>query len=187
MLQQDGESRLAPLVIKDEQKELNELLFYEELMWKLKSRLNGLKEGDRCTRFFRTSTVMRLRQNWIESIRDESRCSHNSRNSIAKVFLDKFQDLFFGVLKRNVEVARVAGWKRKLISKAGQLTLLKSMVQALPSYSMLTIWSNQFSSHGILTELTSWSLLRESSGESTDKGSDRVVEEKEIVKVVESC
>lgn len=46
---------------------------------------------------------MRRRQNWIESIRDESRCSHNSRNSIAKVFLDKFQDLFFGVLKRNVE------------------------------------------------------------------------------------
>ncbi|KAL5572662.1 hypothetical protein UlMin_022259 [Ulmus minor] len=48
--------------------QLDELLKHEELLWFQKSRVQWALEGDRCTKFFFISTLVRIRHNKIEKI-----------------------------------------------------------------------------------------------------------------------
>ena len=51
--------------------ELSEWLARTEVLWKQKSRELWLKEGDRNTKFFHLSTIIRRRQNHIDAIKSE--------------------------------------------------------------------------------------------------------------------
>lgn len=46
-------------------RELDEVLEQEDIFWSQKSRVTWLTEGERCTKFFHTSTLIRRRQNNI--------------------------------------------------------------------------------------------------------------------------
>lgn len=49
-------------------KEWNEILAQEELLWKLKSRVDWLRKGDKNTRLFHLSTTIRRRKNIVECL-----------------------------------------------------------------------------------------------------------------------
>lgn len=49
----------------------------------------------------------------------------------------KNSDFFFLMDKIN---NRVAGWKGKLLSRAGRVTLAKSIIVAIPTYTMQNLW-----------------------------------------------
>ena len=51
--------------------ELSEWPFRSEILWKQKSREIWLKEGDRNTKFFHLSTIIRRRRNNIDAIKSE--------------------------------------------------------------------------------------------------------------------
>lgn len=74
--------------------ELNELLLREELLWKQKSRIKCVAEGDRCTKFYFLSTVVRRRRNFIDFVKDNDGRWLDNRAGIGSVLCRKFQNLF---------------------------------------------------------------------------------------------
>uniref|UniRef100_A0A803QB76 Reverse transcriptase domain-containing protein n=1 Tax=Cannabis sativa TaxID=3483 RepID=A0A803QB76_CANSA len=81
--------------IDESKKQLSEALLREEIHWKQKSRVQWLKEGDKCTKFFMTSTVVRRRRNYIQCIKgSEDGDWIRDQKAIAECFLDSFKDLF---------------------------------------------------------------------------------------------
>ncbi|XP_065620945.1 uncharacterized protein LOC136063877 [Quercus suber] len=54
------------------QNELNEWLYRSEVLWRQKSRELWLKEGDRNSRFFHLSTIVRRRRNTIEAVKNNA-------------------------------------------------------------------------------------------------------------------
>ena len=74
--------------------ELNEWLEREEVKWHKKSRELWLKEGDRNSKFFHLSTVVRRRKNQIAEIQLENGNWIHSRNEIADYFTQKNFSVF---------------------------------------------------------------------------------------------
>uniref|UniRef100_A0A803QB80 Reverse transcriptase domain-containing protein n=1 Tax=Cannabis sativa TaxID=3483 RepID=A0A803QB80_CANSA len=74
---------------------LSEALLREEIHWKQKSRVQWMAEGDKCTKFFMASTIVRRRRNFIQSIKPgPGEDWISDPNKIASCFLRKFEDLF---------------------------------------------------------------------------------------------
>ncbi|KAM6599851.1 hypothetical protein CsatA_019460 [Cannabis sativa] len=74
---------------------LTEALLREEIHWKQKSRVQWLQEGDKCSKFFMASTIIRRRRNYIQCIKETPGGDWiMDQNLIAQCFLHKFQDLF---------------------------------------------------------------------------------------------
>lgn len=65
----------------------------------------------------------------IEELSKESKYLSNH------LFFDRNMSKAFEDLKKKVEV-KLEGWKSKLLSQAGKYTLVKSVVNAIPIYSM---------------------------------------------------
>lgn len=68
------ETRLTVGLLKLERnlkREWAYLLLQEELLWLQKSRIDWLRLGDRNTRFFHISTVVRRRRNMVEMLKRE--------------------------------------------------------------------------------------------------------------------
>jgi hypothetical protein len=74
--------------------ELDVWLQSDELKWRQKFRELWLKEGDRNSRFFHLSTIIRQRRNTITEIKMEDRSWLNSREAIGRYFTDKFTELY---------------------------------------------------------------------------------------------
>ena len=74
--------------------ELNDWLEREELKWRQKSREIWLKEGDKNSRFFHISTLVRRRRNFIGEIKLEDRQWIQSRTKIDRYFATNFQNPF---------------------------------------------------------------------------------------------
>ena len=53
-------------------REMDDVLNEEELLWFQKSRMEAIKDGDRNTRYFHLSTLMRRRRNRIDTLMDSS-------------------------------------------------------------------------------------------------------------------
>jgi hypothetical protein len=73
---------------------LNTWLGRNETLWRQKSRETWLKEGDRNSRFFHISSVVRRRRNTIDAIRGDDGEWIVKVSDIKEFVVDKFQDLF---------------------------------------------------------------------------------------------
>uniref|UniRef100_A0A803PMJ8 Reverse transcriptase domain-containing protein n=1 Tax=Cannabis sativa TaxID=3483 RepID=A0A803PMJ8_CANSA len=73
---------------------LSELWFRKESMWKQQSKENWLKLGDRNSKFFHTSTIIRQRRNKIQEIRDKHGHWVYDEKEVAGVFFHFYKDLF---------------------------------------------------------------------------------------------
>uniref|UniRef100_A0A7N2L3I4 Reverse transcriptase n=1 Tax=Quercus lobata TaxID=97700 RepID=A0A7N2L3I4_QUELO len=74
--------------------ELDDWLTKEELRWKQKSRELWLKEGDRNSRFFHLSTLIRRRRNRISEIKLDDGSWINNRVDIQDCFRGSFNSLY---------------------------------------------------------------------------------------------
>ena len=64
-----------PHLIKMEarlRREMDDVLNQEELLWFQKSRMDAIRDGDRNTRYFHLSTIIRRRRNRIEALRKDT-------------------------------------------------------------------------------------------------------------------
>ena len=76
------------------QVDLNEWLLRNEILWKQKSREVWLKEGDKNSKFFHLSTIIRRRRNSIDAVKNDSWEWIMDRREIQKHFVEKFKTLF---------------------------------------------------------------------------------------------
>ena len=76
------------------QNELNEWLYRSEVLWRQKSRELWLKEGDKNSRFFHLSTIVRRRRYSIEAVKDNAGDWVTEPKEIRNVFLENFKILF---------------------------------------------------------------------------------------------
>ena len=76
------------------QQELNGWLSRNETLWRQKSRETWLKDGDRNSRFFHLSTVIRRCRNSIDAIRDDQGVWIINKVEIKEFVVSKFQKLF---------------------------------------------------------------------------------------------
>nr|XP_011457336.1 PREDICTED: uncharacterized protein LOC105349397 [Fragaria vesca subsp. vesca] len=75
-------------------KEYHELLSSEEVFWKQKSRNLWLREGDKSTKFFHLSTIIRRRRNKIEGLEDEFGTWKTKREDLHITAVNYFKGLF---------------------------------------------------------------------------------------------
>ena len=64
------------------------------MKWNQKSRELWVKEGDRNTRYFHLSTIIRRRRNFISEIKLDDGSWINSREEIHNYFIDNFKALY---------------------------------------------------------------------------------------------
>ncbi|KAK9288102.1 hypothetical protein L1049_016549 [Liquidambar formosana] len=76
------------------QLELDECWKREEILWKQKSRVQWLKEGDKNTKFFHLSTVICGKRNSIDFLKNEAGQWISDRASIGTCFTNQLKDLF---------------------------------------------------------------------------------------------
>ena len=76
------------------QTELSEWLLRSETLWRQKSRQLWLKLGDRNTKFFHLSTIIRHKRNNIDAIRDEQGAWITEMGAIRNLFLNSFKNFF---------------------------------------------------------------------------------------------
>ena len=76
------------------QSELIEWLTRSEILRKQKSRELWLKEGDRNTKFFHLSTIIRRMRNNIDAIKSEEGLWATSSNQIRHLFYNSFRKIF---------------------------------------------------------------------------------------------
>ncbi|XP_075649758.1 uncharacterized protein LOC142620243 [Castanea sativa] len=74
--------------------EINALMDKEAKMWKQRSRVAWLKDGDKNTRFFHTKATQRRRRNYIKGIFDETGKWCTQQNQIADAVVNYYQQLF---------------------------------------------------------------------------------------------
>ncbi|VVA31228.1 PREDICTED: reverse mRNAase [Prunus dulcis] len=73
---------------------LKALLEKDEAFWRQHSRVAWLKEGNRNSKFFHQCANSRRKRNSIHGLCDSGATWHETRDEIAKVVVDYFQDLF---------------------------------------------------------------------------------------------
>ncbi|KAL5578952.1 hypothetical protein UlMin_011394 [Ulmus minor] len=73
---------------------LDAYLKHEETLWLNKSKLKWRREGDRCTKFFFMTTLLRRKRNRIDAVKDDNGVWLQSRDQIGRAFLAKFQCIY---------------------------------------------------------------------------------------------
>ena len=77
--------------IKELRMEVNEVLTREEIMWKQRSRVEWLQNGDRNTKFFHAEASQRWSKNRIEGLKDSEGVCEGATKAI---ILDYFKNIF---------------------------------------------------------------------------------------------
>uniref|UniRef100_A0A2N9HDU2 Reverse transcriptase domain-containing protein n=1 Tax=Fagus sylvatica TaxID=28930 RepID=A0A2N9HDU2_FAGSY len=97
--------------------EVNFLLEREERLWRQRSRVMWLSEGDRNTRYFHGRASQRRRRNKILGLKDEDGVWREDKVEVAGLIMQYFDNIFRTSLPENIEeaVAHVPN----LISKEG--------------------------------------------------------------------
>ncbi|XP_060968749.1 uncharacterized protein LOC115710856 [Cannabis sativa] len=81
--------------IEQAKMQLNKALLREEIHWKQKSRVKWLQEGDMCSKFFMSSTIVRRRRNYVQCIKDSPDGDWiRDQQQIANCFLEEFREGF---------------------------------------------------------------------------------------------
>lgn len=73
---------------------LTDIMEKEEKYWLQKSRITWLKEGDRNTKFFHLSTLIRRRRNKLEGLFDENNVWRKDKEDMMTIAVSYFQGLF---------------------------------------------------------------------------------------------
>jgi hypothetical protein len=73
---------------------LDELLHREEIMWRQRSRIKWLKEGDQNTKFFHRKATGRAKKNKIRKLRRRDGIETNDENEFKAVVNSFFKDLY---------------------------------------------------------------------------------------------
>jgi hypothetical protein len=73
---------------------MNEMLYREEMMWMQRSRVDGLREGDRNTRFFHSKAIWRARKNRIKKLKDEEGAYQTDQGTMGRLATKYFRELF---------------------------------------------------------------------------------------------
>jgi hypothetical protein len=81
-------------IIKNKEKELDDLLAKEELWWNQRSRALWLNQGDKNTSLFHQKANQRRRKNRIEAISNQTGNTFTDRDKIEDCFLDYFKGIF---------------------------------------------------------------------------------------------
>ncbi|XP_021803305.1 uncharacterized protein LOC110747435, partial [Prunus avium] len=79
---------------EDLMEEYNSILEQEALFWQQKSRVMWLQEGDRNTKFFHLTTIIRRRRNRIEKLQNDSGEWVENSNGLKELAVNYFLDLF---------------------------------------------------------------------------------------------
>ncbi|KAK3183242.1 hypothetical protein Dsin_030528 [Dipteronia sinensis] len=74
--------------------EYNKIIEYEVVFWLQKSRNIWLKEGDRNTKFFHLTTMVRRRHNKLEGLKSEDDIWKSDKSSTKDIVISYFQKLF---------------------------------------------------------------------------------------------
>ncbi|XP_024157591.1 uncharacterized protein LOC112165325 [Rosa chinensis] len=88
---QNDEDRKKRILIKSE---IAKFAGYEETMWKQKSRINWLQEGDRNTKFFHAYAKSRGRQNKVAGVFDEQGRWCEDMQEVQDAFISFFSHLY---------------------------------------------------------------------------------------------
>jgi hypothetical protein len=80
--------------IRQVTKRLDELLLREELMWRQRSRITWLAEGDQNTKFFHRRATWRAKKNSIKSLVISDDCILQKKEDILEYSKDYFSALF---------------------------------------------------------------------------------------------
>lgn len=76
-------------------KNLDELLYREEMMWLQRSRINWLREGDRNTKYFYLRARWRARKNRIKKLKKEDGKWMSDQQEMQRMAMDYFSNLFW--------------------------------------------------------------------------------------------
>ena len=86
-------------------KEYNLIIEQEEIFWLQKSRNSWLKEGDRNTKFFHISTMIRRRRNKLEGLKGDDGVWRGDKESMMFTAISYFKNLF---LTQPVKIGRAS-------------------------------------------------------------------------------
>ena len=75
-------------------RELDDVLEQKEMLWYQKSRLDFIKDGDRNTKFFQVSTLIRRWQNKIESLKNNDGVCIHDKEAVKELVVTYFQSLY---------------------------------------------------------------------------------------------
>ena len=92
-LAQGGQSHLIKLENKL-RTEMERVLNDEEMLWFQKSRLEALSDGDRNTRYFHLSTIIRRKRNRVDALLDESGNWVTNADQVKSMILTFWKQLF---------------------------------------------------------------------------------------------
>lgn len=104
-------------------REINDLLSKEEKMWKQRSRVLWLHEGDRNTRYFHSRATHRYWHNRIEALENPMGEKCVDENGIANILVDFYQNLFTSASPSRIEEALEAT-PRLVTKEMNQILLL---------------------------------------------------------------
>lgn len=90
----DGHSEYLLNLEEVLRKEYLEILQQEEEFWSVKSRLNWLIQGDRNTKFFHSSALIRRKRNRIASLKDSQGNWVHDEEEVASLLREGFYELF---------------------------------------------------------------------------------------------
>ncbi|XP_034217323.1 uncharacterized protein LOC117628881 [Prunus dulcis] len=74
--------------------DFNNVLQQEAVFWQQKSRITWLQDGDRNTKFFHTTTIIRRKRNKIERLKNANGIWIEEANSLKILAVDHFSNLF---------------------------------------------------------------------------------------------
>jgi hypothetical protein len=102
----------------------------EEILWRKKSRIRWLKEGERNTKFFHRTTIARRSHNKILKIRDQDGIERESHQDIENTLVKHFQ----GIAKepnrdRTTTIQRITRHIPKLVTEDQNISLCKPIAK----------------------------------------------------------
>ncbi|KAL7175265.1 hypothetical protein ACSBR2_028969 [Camellia fascicularis] len=163
--------------------QFNEVFYQEELLWFQKSRSNWITQGERNTKFFHLSTIIRRRKSKIDVLKNNDGVWVDNSTELKALVNEYFKNLFsytptiafsqWNNLSRHLTTEdnldlhlgnylrgpllhsrvnkhqfililermqqKLAGWKTGVLSLAGRATLIQSVTNAIPAYTMRTL------------------------------------------------
>lgn len=79
------------------------ILLSEEVIWKQRSRISWLKEGDKNTKFFHSNVSQRQNRNRIEGLLDEVGVWNKGDEAVGEMAINYFQNIFSTTSPSNME------------------------------------------------------------------------------------